>query len=189
MTVIAVGHTPAKFDRLLSMIPDYFTVVKVFNGLEPRNDSINTPNCPKGRDVAMYAEGLNWLPEQVSPRNENILFLNDDVVHLSPDFWRYATHFLNKNEFVEIAGVANLASWVCHSRLTGPMLATAQKQGVEPQFIRTSAFLTRRAYFERLWATSAGDAQVFEKSTMKYASVVSIIKPQWAYDSNLEPYV
>lgn len=185
MTVIAVGHTHTKFSNLLKMIPEQFEVVKVFNGDDHREDgSIVVPNDLSGRDVAMYNTGF------VASGAKRAVLLNDDVQHLADEFWRLANCYLNVWENPpDIVGVANLSAWVDESKLEGNALTHYKKQGRQPLFIRTSAFMCTADFFDRLWWPSEGNAQVFEKSTLEEANRAYIIPAEWAYDSNIERYV
>lgn len=185
MTVIAVGHTHTKFNNLLKMIPEDFDVVKVFNGDDHREDgSIIVENDLEGRDVAMYATGF------FDSGASKAVCLNDDVQHLSEEFWKVARLFLNCWETPpDIVGVTNLSSWVDYDKLGAKAKACALRQGRETLFIRTSAFMCTNTYFRDLYVETKGNAQAFEKGTLNTAKQAYIIPPQWAYDSNIEEYV
>ena len=186
MTVIAVGHTHTKFSRLLKSIPDSFDVIKVFNGDDHREDgSIIVPNDLNGRDVAMYAEGLKHTD------SDRLVFLNDDVQHIHEDWWKLADMFLNKWEHhPDLIGSTNMSSWVDYNKLPNEKeVERAKKQGRDPLFVRTSAFMCTRQFFTSTWEKANGSAQAFEKSTLKEAGRVHVIPAQWCYDSNVRNYV
>ena len=172
--IIAVGHTPEKFDRLIAML-DGRTVIKVWNGDERRDDAINVPNDFQGRDVAMYFEGTRWCMD------EKLIFVNDDVEHLDERF------FDNYEE--DVVGVPNLSSWVDHHLLSGHNLEHAQLQGRAVRFIRTSAFHMTRDLFNRTYGLARGNAQKFEKHTLTLAGSYKLLPPEYAYDSNIAKYV
>lgn len=183
MTIIAVGHTPEKFDNLRNMLrTDICPIVFVFNG-EYRDDSINVENSLYGRDVAMYAEGIKHSD------SDRLIFINDDTQYISDQWWKLASQFVNGHQDYDIAGTPNLSSWVDHSLLTGESLRHAQRQGSTNKFIRTSTFMCTREYFNTLWKGCNGDAQRFEKSTLLSYKRCRLLNPTWTYDSNTQPYV
>ncbi len=185
MTVIAVGHTHTKFSNLLSLIPDEYTVVRVFNGENKRDDSFYMPNDPLGRDVSMYKKGVDMCPGE-----NRFVFLNDDVQHLSREWWKLAHMFLYEwKQTPDVVGVANLSSWVDKDKLDGHSKRHAISQGTQPMFIRTSAFMATKGHFYNVYAESEGNAQTFEKGSLVNANRAHLIPPQWAYDSNVAKYV
>lgn len=184
MNVVAVGHTKEKFLRLLSMVPEGWNVFKVFNGKEYiEGGVIHCPNCPTGRDIKMY----HLVISSLSP--ERWVCINDDVEHLSKEFWDTAKTYCSTRYPFDIVGVANLASWADHTQLGEPQKKLAEAQGKDPLFVRTSAFMCTREHFLKCWEKCGGDAQAFEKSTLKESTNSMLIPAAWAYDSNISPYV
>jgi len=165
MLVIAVGHTPEKMDRLLEIVyPQLgdWDLLTVFNGIGFAPD-IAVGNHAQGRDVAMYAAGLehSGAPEAI--------FVNDDVERLT------LSALYPSTEDVVVRGVANLDAWRDPDH---PETA---------RFIRTSAFYMRAGWFWDVYAAAGGAAQAFEKATTGGLGPdqIQYVHPQHALDSNL----
>lgn len=190
MRVIAVGHTPEKMQRLYEMVLPQankfcWELTTVFNGEgwsdpRPKGRRLRTANDPKGRDVAMYAHGLEDC------YNEHALFVNDDVQALNcAPFRRLAKH-------EQVVGVAGLNSWIDYELIDDPAVLEFYKQrGRDAYFIRTSAFYMTRRRFWHIWTQCNGSAQAFEKGTLTglLPHEYRFIHPQYAVDSNIAPYV
>lgn len=176
--IVIAGHTKEKMDHVCSIIPSRFTPIKIFNGAEKYSGAIHTTNHPTGRDVDMYNKAM------LTSDNDVFAFINDDIKYLGKQFWDEYSNFR-----ADISGVANLASWVDTSKLSGWIYDKSVAQGKDVLFIRTSAFIITRDYFLKLFSLCRNSAQVFEKSTLKHTSNYKILDPCEAYDSNIEPYI
>lgn len=179
MHIIAVGHTPEKLERLLTLLPNEPRTV-LYNG--PANQcpegAIQQPNVP-GKDIEMYYQGI-WLSGAT-----RAVFVNDDVQRITDDFW--SAYWRGS----AIAGVANLSHWIDRTQLEGSSLAWANEQGFELRFIRTACFICDTAAFIDLYETTQSamfPAQAFEKSTLSI-NPYEILPPSCAVDSNIAPYV
>ena len=182
--IVAVGHTHTKFSNLLSMLPKDLPVVKVFNGDNKRDDSFIVENNLDWRDIGMYKHAVDMCPTV-----NRFVFLNDDVQHLSREWWKLASMFLNEwQQTPDIIGVTNLASWAEWDDLEEPQKKLAYKQGRQPLFIRTSAFMATKGHFYNVLEHS-DNAQEFEKQSLSLANRAHIVPAQWAYDSNIQRYV
>ena len=180
--IVCVGHTKNKFLNLLSLVGDKEKFC-VYNGLGAVPADVFLANDRLSRDIGMYSVAMDMLPV------DRAVFINDDILHLSEGWWRMVEAFLADKNPPDIIGVANLASWCDHEKLSGWQKHLAEQQGKQPIFIRTSAFMCTRNWFNHLLSLWEGDAQKFEKATLKGASRVVLLSPEDAYDSNTEPYI
>jgi len=178
MKLVIVGHTKEKMDYVCSLIPEKHTPIRIFNGGDYEN-AVLTENS-RERDIGMYTVGLSYFPEE-----DTFTFINDDVKYLGQEFWKEVDSF---DGSTDIIGVANLSSWVPYDRCTKVELDRALNQGRELRFIRTSAFISTRICFQRLWKEANGNPQKIEKSTIKYHRY-KLIPPSEAYDSNIEKFI
>ena len=179
MLVIAVGHTPEKMDRLLDLVyPQLgdWELLTVFNGRGFVTDLL-VENHAQGRDIAMYAAGLEHAtsgpPANRLGRIPGAIFVNDDVERLTLEA------LLPQGEDVVVRGVGNLDSW--KDTPEGEMIPDTAR------FIRTSAFYMRAGWFWDVYAAAGGAAQAFEKATIAglQRHQYELIHPQHAMDSNL----
>lgn len=187
VAVIAVGHTQRKFLRLLGLIENCgFEVRRVFNGAPPYpRDWIVVPNDTRGRDVAMYAEGLRHTS------CTSAVFLNDDVEHVDIEQLIPPARERDPGGPVLVSGVANLSNWVDHDLLRDGDRAHHERMGRALRFIRTSAFWMTDTRFWDLWERAKGGAQRFEKITLDglHPDQFHLVEPHHAIDSNIRPYV
>ena len=181
LAIVAVGHTDWKMARLCAILPTDALAVRVFNGEQPFEGAIHRLTNA-GRDVGMYRAGLDALG------CDRAAFLNDDVEHVSPDFWTQAREFCRGEDAAQIVGVANLLSWVDLGKCKGATLRRALADSRVPRFIRTSAFLATRAAFDQLWTLCRGSAQRFEKSTLQ-VTPHRFMQPIAFWDSNVAPFI
>lgn len=183
MSIVAVGHTPIKMDRLLAMLPADLPRSAVFNGDVARPDALHVQNDPVGLDIKMYQQGLT------DSDVDKFIFLNDDMIYLGPEFWAQARAFIGGEIDVEVMGVANLSHWIDYEKCNPKQKNWHQRRGRELQFLRTSAFCASRDYFDRVYKAARGNAQAFEKLTLRLAKSYRLIEPIHAYDSNIRPFL
>ena len=170
---IAVGHTPKKMRRLISMIPKSIPTTLMFNGPAGFPNATQTANT-YGRDIYMYAQGIR------KSNADRFWFVNDDVQHISSEFWSA----IKCKE--QIIGVGNLSSWIDYDLVSAEVAACHQKptRGRKLRFIRTSGFICDRKLFNTLYANTSGIAQKFEKATLSCGDY-KILNPSTIYDSNI----
>lgn len=170
--IILVGHTYEKMQHTLSLLPESIPKFLVYNGKEDFPGALKVPNHPRGRDIHMYAEGVKHT------NADRLICINDDVLYIDPEFFKIKDRDIagvaNQGTWWEIAGMGNLASW---SRERLPL-----------RFIRTSAFIITREYFNKLYKFSGPNCGKFEKNTINFTDNYKIIDPLYYYDSNVKEY-
>jgi len=189
ITVVLVGHTRLKMDRLVNLYKLNKPLIKhklviVYNGEGFYDAEILCKNNKQGRDVAMYRKAIEFEP------SDFYFFMNDDVCYIQDGLW--LDHAISlKTEVVAVQ--TNLASVVPHriiKKVRGSIPTHHKRQGTTPKFIRTSAFGCTKEYFERVWEHAKGSAQRFEKATLKLANNVGYFMDSfYIYDENLKPYI
>jgi len=189
--VVLVGNSPKKLKRLQKLyannIPkEKHRTIVVYNGSKNYNKiNLYVPNNIRSKDIGMYYEAVK------NYKADFYFFLNDDIIYIKDNNWLYTALKLQRN--AEVIGVqTNLSSIISMNtikKIATYVPAKWSGWGINPKFIRTSAFGCTREYFLRVWKASDGNGQKFEKNTLKLANSFGLFNdPFYIFDENLKPY-
>ena len=188
IAVVLVGNSKKKLKNLEKLYQknkplEKHKLIIVYNGKDNYTKAIKCKNDKKGRDAYMYYQAVKKYDA------EFYFFMNDDIVYIKDKEWLSTAIRLK----AEIVGVQPNLSAVVSTNVIKKIAKRVPTKWIQwgdtAQFIRTSAFGCTRDYFLRLWEASDGNAQKFEKRTLKIADSYAFFNnPFYIHDSNLAPY-